>query len=139
MKIKDTRGLTLIELLISISILSIIGLAFFSTINTSIKSNKKNETDIKAMNLAQSEVENLRIQIKKSTGTTLEIVDLENNKIIIDNENTYISDNYEVKIKIKEKENLLYEIRVSVESINKNFSKKETQIITQVIKGRGLK
>lgn len=139
MKIKDIRGLTLIELLISISILSIIGLAFFSTINASIKTNKKNETDIKAMNLAQSEIENLRIQIKKSTGTTLDIFDLENNKIIIGNENSYISNDYEVKITIEEKENLLYEIRVSVESINKNFSKKETEIITQVIKGRGFK
>lgn len=139
MKIKDTRGLTLIELLVSISVLSIIGLAFFSTINTSIKTNKKNETDIKAMHLAQSEVENLRVQIKKSTGSTLDIVDLKGNKAIINNENSYTSDNYNVKITIKEKENLLYEIIVVVEDVNKDFSKKKTEIITQVIKGRGLK
>ena len=139
MKIKDIRGLTLVELLISISILSIIGLAFFSTINTSIKTNKKNETDIKAMHLAQSEVENLRVQIKKSTGSTLDIFDLKGNKVIINNENSYTSDEYDVKITIEEKENLLYEIIVVVEDVNKDFSKKKTEIITQVIKGRGLK
>lgn len=139
MKIKDTRGLTLIELLISIGILSIIGLAFFSTINTSIKTNKKNETDIKAMHLAQSEVENLRIQIKKSTGSTLDLVDLKDNKINTNTDNYYTSEEYKVKIKITEKEDLLYEIRVTVDELNSNFSKKKTEIITQVIKGRGLK
>lgn len=139
MKIKDTRGLTLIELLISISILSIISLAFFSTINTSIKTNKKNETDIKAMHLAQSEVENLRIQIKKSTGSTLDLVDLKDNKITTNTDNYYTSEEYKVKIKITEKEDLLYEIRVTVDELNSNFSKKKTEIITQIIKGRGLK
>ncbi len=139
MKIKNTRGLTLVELLISMSILSIIGLAFFSTINTSIKTNKKNETDIKALHLAQSEVENLRVQIKKSTGSTLDIVDLKDNKITINADNYYTSEEYEVKIKITEKEDLLYEIRVTVGAVNSNFSKKKTEIITQVIKGRGLK
>ncbi len=139
MKIKNTRGLTLVELLISMSILSIIGLAFFSTINTSIKTNKKNETDIKALHLAQSEVENLRVQIKKSTGSKLDIVDLKDNKITINTDNYYTSEEYEVKIKITEKEDLLYEIRVTVGAVNSNFSKKKTEIITQVIKGRGLK
>lgn len=139
MKIKNTRGLTLVELLISMSILSIIGLAFFSTINTSIKTNKKNETDIKALHLAQSEVENLRVQIKKLTCSTLDIVDLKDNKITINIDNYYVSEEYEVKIKITEKEDLLYEIRVTVGAVNSNFSKKKTEIITQVIKGRGLK
>lgn len=139
MKIKNTKGLTLVELLISMSILSIIGLAFFSTINTSIKTNKKNETDIKALHLAQSEVENLRVQIKKSTGSKLDIVDLKDNKITINTDNYYTSEEYEVKIKITEKEDLLYEIRVTVGAVNSNFSKKKTEIITQVIKGRGLK
>lgn len=139
MKIKNTRGLTLVELLISMSILSIIGLAFFSTINTSIKTNKKNETDIKALHLAQSEVENLRVQIKKLTCSTLDIVDLKDNKITINIDNYYASEEYEVKIKITEKEDLLYEIRVTVGAVNSNFSKKKTEIITQVIKGRGLK
>lgn len=137
MKIKNIGGLTLIELLISISILSIIGLAFFSTINTSIKTNKKNETDIKAMHLAQSEVENLRIQIKKSTGSTMDIVDLKGNKIIMNDENSYTSDDYNVKITIEEKEKLLYEIRVTVFKSNLNDINKKTEIITQIIKGRG--
>ena len=138
MKINKSKGFTLIEVLVSISILSIIGLAFFSTVNTSIKTNKKNEMDIKALHLAESEIENLRVQIKKSKESTLNIVDSNKNKIIIGIENIYTSGEYIVKIKVEKKESLLYEIRVNVESIKQDFSKKKTEIITLVTKGRGL-
>lgn len=138
MKINKSKGFTLIEVLVSIGILSIIGLAFFSTINTSIKTNKKNEMDIKALHLAESEVENLRVQIKKSKESTLNIVDSNKNKIIIGIENIYTSDEYIVKTKVEKKESLLYEIRVNVEPVKQDFSKKKTEIITLVTKGRGL-
>lgn len=138
MKIKELKGFTLIEVLVSLSILSIIGLVFFSTVNTSIKINKKNETDIKALHLAESEIENLRVQIKKSKDSMLNIVDSNKNKIIIGIENIYTSGEYIVKIKVEKKESLLYEIRVNVESIKQDFSKKKTEIITLVTKGRGL-
>lgn len=150
MKIKDSRGFTLIELVVSISILSIIGLAFFSAINTSIKTNKKNETDIKAMHLAQSEMENLRIQIKNYKESTPEndeinICDSKDNPVPILTEDykkneddiNYILDDYGVKITVIKKDDLLYEIMVIVFELNKNFSNKDTKIITRVVKGRG--
>ena len=138
MKINKSKGFTLIEVLVSISILSIIGLAFFSTVNTSIKTNKKNEMDIKALHLAESEIENLRAQIKKSKESILNSVDSNKNKIIIGIENIYTSGEYIVKIKVEKKESLLYQIRVNVESVKQDFSKKKTEIITLVTKGRGL-
>ena len=133
MKIKDLRGLTLIELLISISILSIIGLTFFSTINTSININKKNEEDIKAMHLAQSEMENLRAQMKSEESDT-EIKDLYDNTIYLGKANGYELEDYEVDINISiieeelEIKKFFYEINVIV--INKKNEKK-TEIITR--------
>ena len=63
---RDIKGFTLIELIIALSIISILSLAFFKILNSSIKYNTKNEKDIKALNIAQSEVENLRREIKLS-------------------------------------------------------------------------
>ena len=65
-KIKNEKGFTLIELIIALSIISIVSMAFFRTINSSIKYNTKNEKDIKALNVAQTEIENIRNEIKKS-------------------------------------------------------------------------
>ena len=138
MKINKSKGFTLIQVLVSLSILSFIGLAFFSTVNTSIKTNKKNETDIKALHLVQSEIENLRVQIKKSKDDILNIVDLNKESVTVGTEKIYTSDGYIVKLKVENKGILLYEIKVCAESLNKDFSKKRTEIITQVIKGKGL-
>lgn len=66
-KIKSNLGVTLIELLISIAILSIISIGFFKFINIAIKMNVKNEKDIQAMNIAQSEIEQLRQDIKNNS------------------------------------------------------------------------
>jgi len=63
---RDIKGFTLIELIVALSIISILSLAFFKILNTNIKYNTKNEKDIKALNIAQSEVENLRREIKLS-------------------------------------------------------------------------
>lgn len=134
MKKNNSRGFTLVEVLISLSILSILMLVFFNVINTSIKTNKKNEIDINALNLAQSEVENIRMQIKNNN--TSNIKNLENNEIIIGTSNGYTSNDYVVEILVQQKSDLLYEINVTVKPKNSNFSKKDTQIITQVVVGR---
>lgn len=133
MKKDKSKGFTLVEVLISLSILSILMLVFFSIINTSIKTNKKNEIDINAMNIAQSEVENIRVQIKNNTSN---IKNLENNDIIIGTSNSYTTNDYVVEILVQQKSDLLYEISVTVTPDNSNFSKKDTQIITQVVIGR---
>lgn len=55
----------MIELLVAMSIISLIALVFFSTVNNSIKSNAKNEKDIKSLQLVQSEMERLINDIKQ--------------------------------------------------------------------------
>lgn len=68
LKIKDNnRGFTLVEILISMAIISIVLFSLFTIINSSIKQNTKNEKDIKLLNIAQSEIENLRKEIKSSS------------------------------------------------------------------------
>lgn len=62
----NIKGFTLIELIVALSIISILSLSFFKILNSSIKYNTKNEKDIKALNIAQSEIENLRREIKLS-------------------------------------------------------------------------
>ena len=102
------------------------------------------------MHLAQSEVENLRDQIKNYTDNNsdnneMNIYDLKNNSVPILTENdkkneddiNYTLDDYGVKITVIKKDDLLYEIMVMVFESNKNFSNKYTKIITRVVKGRG--
>lgn len=60
----NKRGFTLIEVLISLSILSIIGAAFFSIANNAIRINSKNDKDIQEMNIVQSVIEDIRDDIK---------------------------------------------------------------------------
>lgn len=71
---KTNRGFTLIEVLISLSIVTIILLSLFSFYNSSIKFNKKNETDINSLNVSQTAIESMRIYSKL------------NNKFGIDND-----------------------------------------------------
>ena len=86
MKLKKNRAFTLIELLVSLSIISIISMAFFSFLNSSIKINSKNEKDINSLNIAQSEIEKLRKQIKSVDGDTdISIQVSENEYIFISN------------------------------------------------------
>lgn len=126
---KVSKGFTLVEVLVSLSILSILILVFFNVINISIKNNKKNEVDINALNLARSEIENIRTQIKNNIS---DIKDLENNEIITGESNSYLYNNYKVDILLEKKSDLLYEINVGVK--HQNFDK-NTQIITQVVIG----
>lgn len=61
--------------------------------------------------------------------------DLENNEIVIGESSSYLSNNYNVDILVEQKSDLLYEIKVGVKYQNFDFSKKNTQIITQVVIG----
>ena len=66
-KLKSIHGFTLIEILVAMAIISIVSTGFYTMINSSIKHNVKNEKDIQSLNMAQSEIENLRSQIKSSS------------------------------------------------------------------------
>ena len=77
---KTNRGFTLIEVLISLSIVTIILLSLFSFYNSSIKFNKKNETDINSLNVSQTAIESMRIYSKL------------NNKFGIDIDNDLVDD-----------------------------------------------
>lgn len=62
------KGFTLLELIISLAIIGLILLGFFRVINSTHRISTKNDRDIKALNILQSEIENLRSQIKQSPG-----------------------------------------------------------------------
>ena len=150
----NNKGFTLLELLISLSIITIILLAFSTKIISSIKGNTKNDKDISALNLAQSEIEIVRKQIKdgKTSFKNSENETLEFNSIIdsIENtENIYYKDvdgkNFEVKFYISKNDEYLggslYKLWVRVKSKQKDdednweddyFSKKYTELITEV-------
>lgn len=84
-KLKQNKGFTLIELLVALAIVGIILLAFFASINSTIRMDAKNDRDIKALNIAQSEIENLRTYIKnyeKSSNIKIEnVIDISEYKI----------------------------------------------------------
>ena len=63
-KIKKYEGFTLLELLVALAIIGTVLLAFFRVIDSTNRINTKNDRDIKALNILQSEIENLRKQIK---------------------------------------------------------------------------
>ena len=140
---RKNKGFTLVELLVSIAILSILTIAFTTVSISSIKGNSKNNIDIVAMNIAQSEIENIRSQIKKYGDSSIilltsvdghEILENEANKFsITSNNNTY---NVSIDIKkavIKEKTySQLYEVKVVVKEETEYFSGKSTELVTQV-------
>ena len=67
-KLEKSKGFTLIELLVALAIVGTILLAFFKIIDSTNRMNVKNDRDIKSLNIAQSEIENLRSQIKEKAG-----------------------------------------------------------------------
>lgn len=136
----NNEGFTLLELLVALAISTMVLMAFTTTINTSIRGNTKNDKDIKALNIAQTEIENIRVQIKEgkhlfenSNGDSVQ-VDRANGNIfnqIVDGKNFEV-----IMFLTKETTSSLYTLKVVVKAtgagIDDYFSKKETEIITQI-------
>lgn len=142
-KILNKSGFTLIELVFAMGIISLVMLTFFTIVNTSIRSNSKNEKDIVAINIAQSEIENLREQIKKiNVGWTVggkSIDPIINKTVNYELEKDKVIYNISVEIELckridEEEENdykNLYELSVTVNP--KEFSKKISRLTTQIM------
>ncbi|MFI3210542.1 MAG: prepilin-type N-terminal cleavage/methylation domain-containing protein [Peptostreptococcaceae bacterium] len=133
---KSNRGFTLLEVLISISILTIIVLSFANFLSSNIKYNVKNEQDIKALNIATSEIENLRYQIKNNqdiffTTDDKEFVELLNAWEINDEINIKANDPYKRVIKIEKNENI-YTVHVKITKDGAFSTNKETKLIAQI-------
>ncbi|MGL5348869.1 MAG: type IV pilus modification PilV family protein [Peptostreptococcaceae bacterium] len=150
--INNKKGFTLIELLVAISIVSIIALAFFRIANSSILSNSKNEKDIKAMQIAQTQIENIRSQLKKDD--TLKTLTL---KYSIDSQGTINEKNIQLEEKEdkieesfehKTSDNSTYRIQIILTrekgsankylyaikaEVNTNLSKKKTILNTSIL------
>lgn len=146
------KGFTLIELLIAMSVGTLIAMAFFTIINTSIKSNTKNEQDIKLLNVATSELENIREQIKDTSSEELQLntvdgnedtnisitgeeLDKDKNEIQINS--TISKIDYEIIVSItRDKkeytEMYLYDVSINVKLKNNNFSKRNIELSTKI-------
>lgn len=137
MKLNKQEGFTLLELLVALGILSIIVITFTTILAIGIRGNTKNDKDIKALQLAQSEIEIIRNQIKN--GDTIFKNSSGNNIVSGESYEKKIYESYfTVTIHIdKDINSPLYTIRAIVKPIGANnkqdyFSKKETEVITQV-------
>ena len=158
-KFEKSKGFTLIELLVSLAIVGTILLAFFKIIDSTNRMNVKNDRDIKALNIAQSEIENLRSQIKEKSDNNerkLFVYDnsLDSNgkkiEISFDKKNEYfrIYEDADIKYKIcldiKREivaedtfNDYIYTINIKVQLEYKYFSKKITEINNVKILGIG--
>lgn len=147
MKLKRNKGFTLIEILIALSIISIITMALFTAIASTVKGNIKSEVNIKLMNMAQSEIENIRQLIKEEKPIILiddinksEVEVTIGNKLVINKKNKNDTKNYYESILITKENitggnisNYLYTIKVivnnDIQRLNNNQGK---EIITKV-------
>ena len=129
-KLKKSKGFTLIELLVALAIVSTILLAFFKVTDSTTKMNVKNDLDIKALNLAQSEIENLRNQIKNNT---LIEEDIEPYKKSIDGKEFNIDLDITKSNVNTKNDNVntglyMYTISISVQPVDIYFSEKTTEL-----------
>lgn len=145
-KLKNNKGITLIEVLISMAIISMLGIGFFSTLNSTTRINIKNDKDLKAMDIAQSEIEKISKEIKKGSNT----IELEDGKNIdLNSEDNVISesytkkhdskDNYLVGVIINKEEKIqeqkkyfLYKVEVNAQS-KSHFTDREVTLTTYVL------
>lgn len=121
-KLREIDGFTLIELLIAMSIISIISISFFVILNSSIKINKKNEIDIQSMQIAQSEIESIRAEIKSGKNPS------NSNSNKIDGDFKIVTEINQEGSYIKMK---LYNVNITVEPSPK-FSKRIFRITTKI-------
>lgn len=146
-KLNKSKGFTLMELLIAISIISTISIAFFTVVNTTIKTNKKNEVDIKAMQIAQTHIENIRNQLTKEDkleeltlmyNEKKEVINLRDsskNEIYINLNHNSIDNNTYIAEILLTRENgssnkYLYDVKVEVTA---ELSKKRTILVTSIL------
>lgn len=140
---KKNKGFTLIELLISITILSILTIAFSKVSISAIKGNSKNNIDIVAMNIAQSEIENIRSQMKSyEKSLPISLISVDGHEILEDKVNKFSvinnNDTYNLSIEIKKAVegsttySELYEVKVAVKAEKEYFSGKSTELVTQI-------
>lgn len=82
--VKNKKGITLLEVVISIAILSIIIVPISMMINTSVKTNKNSESKQQATVIAQKLIEDLKVK-NKSVGDTIGLLDgsITLNKMVI--------------------------------------------------------
>lgn len=151
----DNKGFTLLEVIISLSIITFVMFSSYRVYDNSIKVNTKNDRDIKALNLAQSEIEDLRNQIKNlETNTFLEIDEekvefaeiptaISGQKYTKSYMKNYIDDKnnkqreYEVYISINKEEIIdkiyLFDIDISVKLKDDYFSKRQIKLSTSIL------
>lgn len=128
-KLKKIKGFTLIELLVALAITGTILLAFFKIIDSTNRMNVKNDRDIKALNIAQSEIENLRNQIKNYEQT--EKLYIEDIKDITTNNDGFQFDNVNKKISITLENDKNYNI-----TYKKDMDEKEFEIYLNISKSK---
>lgn len=141
LKLKKKEGFTLVEVIVAMGIISILCLGLYCVVNMAIKVNSKNENDIKALQLAQSQVESIRVQIKNGE-TKFKLKDKDNNDVFIDIDVTssykknISSKIYDVQVNVsKDLNSGLYKVIVKTKLENINSSKKETKIVTEIFGG----
>lgn len=115
-KLKSKKGISLVEILVSLAIASLLLIPISSMVNTAIKTNKKSETRQQATLLGQQILEELELlpQIKKDkidlSGGSID-GDIKNNSAYAVYEtNKYKKENntYAVKIEIEENKDIKY-------------------------------
>ncbi|WP_158540696.1 type IV pilus modification PilV family protein [Romboutsia weinsteinii] len=151
---KRNKGFTLLEVLVSLAIIISIMFAFFKVYNSSIRVNTKNDRDIKALNLAQSELENLRSQIKNlkrsEEDKKIEInigekqIDIDSlNKTTVTYEKNYTDEDdmkervYKINLTL-EKSNVtnqiyMFNIDIDIKLKDEYFSKRKTELSTSIL------
>lgn len=145
-KNKYEYGFTLIELLISLSIISVILFVTYSMINNNIKNTTRNQKDINAINIAQTEIENLRYKIKREKNLTIYDDEISTEKPIIldgttlykkkdlNNDNIYFDIILTVKRPTNIREEGMYIIKIKVKQENEYLRNPEINIETKIFR-----
>lgn len=150
MKYKNNKGFTLLELLVSLAIITILLLAFFRIIDSTIRISTKNDRDIKALNIAQSEIENVRSQLKNLgdektiniDGQSIKVDEIEATVKTIEYSKDYKGKDYQIIMNLNKNEEVediylkdmyLVDVKIDVKLKDKYFSKKNTECQTTIL------